>query len=58
MSAFQRWKRLLDLRLDSTQEYACEFLESRGLKFCVDYEHENAISLAINLYLAELEVPW
>jgi hypothetical protein len=34
------------LQLTEEQMAACRFLESRGLRFCVDFGYENAAAIA------------
>ena len=38
--------RLMKARVPKLKAYACRFLESRGLRFCVDFGTENAIEKA------------
>jgi hypothetical protein len=47
----RHYARLLGLILSDLQLYACEYLESRGLRFCVDFGSENCEALATNRWL-------
>lgn len=41
--------RMLGIELTCWQLWACEFLEARGLRFCVDFGYENAEAKADEL---------
>ncbi len=43
---FSETVRMLRLRLTTDQIRACHYLEHRGLRFCIDFGHANAIATA------------
>jgi hypothetical protein len=43
---YRRTLRMLQIRIGPKQHAACTYLEQVGLRFCVDYGYDNAISLA------------
>ena len=55
MGEYHRLKKLLRLRMTKQVDFAAEFLESRGLRFCVDFGYENAVEKAAAIMTAELE---
>jgi hypothetical protein len=40
------WGQLGGLPTNAEQDFACMFLEGKGLKFCVHYGYENALTIA------------
>ena len=40
------WANLGGLPTTIEQDMACIFLESKGLRFCIDYGYQNAIDIA------------
>ncbi len=54
MSDHLRLSRLVGIVLSSKQRYACEFLELRGLRFCVDFGYENCEQMAADLFVRGL----
>ncbi len=51
---YRKWKRLLKLKTDDATDAACEFLECRGLRFCIDFGIDNALDKAFDI----LEDDW
>lgn len=45
-SYIEIWSLLNGLPTTPEQDMACLFLESKGLRFCVDYGYENAVDKA------------
>lgn len=43
------------LRIPATKAYACRFLESRGLRFLIEFGIENAVDKAAELLCEETE---
>ncbi len=54
-SEFDEMRRMLKLRVTGAKEFACRYLESRGLRFCVDYGTDNAIEKATDLMLSDFD---
>lgn len=52
--SFDRTSKLLRLKLDRRVSFACQYLEDRGYKFCVDYGFKNAIAKAAALETARV----
>lgn len=46
MSSWKLTADLLGLRVDGVLRYAFDYLESNGLRFCVDFGTANAVKMA------------
>lgn len=47
--SFERTSKLLRLKLDKRVNFACQYLEDRGLRFAIDYGYKTAIHKAAEI---------